>query len=171
MLGKLLEVIQKQNSESGDPSPSFDMEAFRRKAAQTLRSAFKSMDDSSKHEFLQWLTAVREIKATNGLSYQEKESRLHALGSSDTVLRTLKAVLDAAVEQAPAGNQQILRTSLSGIGISVSLMRLPQVPLALMLLRQALPKFLLTPQFDVVASFLEKELQEILKELKAPSSN
>jgi hypothetical protein len=169
MIGKLLEVLQKQNSENTNSSSQFDMDAFRLKAAQTVRTAFRSMDEKSKRELLTWISAVREIKATPGFNYREKESRLHDLGSSATVLKTIKAVLDSAVEQAAPTNQQIIRKGLSGIAISASLMKLPQIPIAMLYFSQALPKFLLTPQFEIVASVLEKELLENLKELQSPA--
>lgn len=143
------------------------MQAFRRNVAHTLRVVFRSMDEKSKREFLNWLLAVREIRSTPGLSYREKESRLQELQCSETVLRTMKAILDASVNQAPAQNQQIIRTSLTGLGLAASLMRMPQLSMAQLLFSQALPKFLLTPQFEVIAAALERELQEVLKELNS----
>lgn len=164
MLAKLIEAFQ--NQENGSPASKFDLDAFRLRLAQSLRQAFRSMDDSSKRDFLAWLGAVREIRARNDLRYSEKEAALFELKSSETVFQTMKAVLNSAVAGAPAANQQILRTGLSGIGLTTSLMKSPHLSMASALFGQALPKFLLTPQFEVVAAALEKELQEIFKELE-----
>lgn len=166
MLAKLKEAFQNQGSEASNPN--FDLDAFRLKCAQTLKQAFRSMDEKSKLEFLAWLNAVRDIRAS-GLSYRERERQLSELRNTEAVLRTMKAVLDAAVGTAPAPEQQIIRTSLAGIGFAVSMMRSPHIPMALMLFSQALPKFLLTPQFDLIADFLEKELERNLKEIQRSS--
>lgn len=167
MLAKFLEALQNQKNQSGDPA-GFDMEAFRRKAAQTLRTAFRSMDEKSRLEFLAWISAVRSIRNTD-LSYREKEIQISQLPNAEAALKTLKAVLDAAILAAPEPEQKGLRTGLAGVGATLSLMGWRVPPSALGLIDQALPKFLLTPQFEVVATFLEKELERLMKELNAPS--
>jgi hypothetical protein len=170
MLGKLMEVIQNQSSENENSFSGFNFEAFRLKSAQTLKQAFRSMDEISKQEFLAWLTAVRAIRNDSSLSYREKEAQISSLRNTETAFRTLKAVMDAAIDTAPEQNQKIIRTSLSGIAVASSLMKTPAyLPMAMILFGQALPKFLLTPQFEVVASFLEKELEQELKQLSKKS--
>ncbi len=168
MVTKLLEALQNSNSEDANAFSGFDLEAFRRKAAQTLRTAFRSMDEKSKREFLAWISSVRSIRNAD-LNYREKEKQISELKNTETALRTLKAVLDAAVGKAPEQEQKIIKTSLSGIGIATSLMNWRLPPVAMLLVGQALPKFLLTPQFEVVATFLEQELQQLMKELEAPA--
>lgn len=167
MVAKLLEVLQNSNSEGGNPFPGFDLEAFRRKAAQTLRTAFRSMDEKSKKEFRAWLSSVRAIRNSD-LSYRDKEKQMSELPNTATALQTLKAVLEAAVGAAPEQEQKIIKTSLTGIGVATSLMNWRLPPMAMILVGQALPKFLLTPQFEVVATFLEQELQQLMKELESP---
>lgn len=169
MVAKFLEALQNQNSGEQNPFPGFDLEAFRRKAAQTLRTAFRSMDEKSKREFLAWISSVRAIRNSD-LRYQEKEAQLSALPNTETAMKTLKAVLDAAIGNAPQEEQKVLRTSFAGIGIATSLMNWRIPPMAMLLVGQALPKFLLTPHFEIVATFLEQELQQLMKELQSPSS-
>lgn len=168
MFTKLLETLQNHNQQSENSFSVFDLEAFRKKAAQTLRIAFRSMDEKSKLEFLAWISAVREIRNLD-LSYREKEVRISQLPNTETALQTLKAVLDAAIQSAPEPEQKGIRTSLAGIGTATSLLGWKVPSGALMLVGQALPKFLLTPQFEVVAAFLEKELERLMKELNSPA--
>ncbi len=169
MMAKLLEVLQgqnqNQNSDDGNPFAAFDLESFRRKAAQTLRTSFRSLDEKSKRDFLAWISSVRSIRNAD-LSYREKETRIAQLRNTEMVMQTLKAILDAAVRNTPEQEQKMIKTSLTGIGVATSLLKWQVPPLALLAVGQALPKFFLTPQFEIVASFLEKELQEMLKELQ-----
>lgn len=167
MMAKLLEVLQNSGSDKNGSFPGFDLEAFRLKAAKTLRTAFRSMDDKSKKEFLAWIAAVRTIRQSDQ-SYREKEKQLAALPNTETSFRTLKAVLDAAVGAAPEQDQKIIKGSLTGIGLATSMMNWKLPPMAMFLVGQALPKFMLTPQFEIVATFLEQELQKLMKELDQP---
>lgn len=165
MVANLLEAFLKQNSNAG--SSQIDFETFRLKMAQTVRASFRSMDEKSKHEFLAWIAAVRSIRNTD-LSYQEKENRLSQLPNAERALQTLKAMMDAAVRNTPEQDQNGIKTSLTGIRMSVALMKWKIPPTAMALVDQALPKFLLAPQFETVASFLEQELREVMKELGSP---
>ena len=170
MMAKILEVLQNQNSGDDSSFSDFNMDAFRRKAAQKLRMAFRSQDEKSKKEFLAWLSNVRSIRNSD-LNYREKEAQLARLPNTETVMKTLKAVLDAAVNATPEQEQKILKTSLGGIALVTSMMSWRIPPIAMLAVSQALPKFLLTPQFEIVADFLEQELKQMLKELQSPSSN
>jgi hypothetical protein len=169
MMAKFLEALQNQNFSGEDSFANFDMDAFRRRAALKLRSAFRSQDEKSKIEFLNWLKEVRSIRNSD-LNYQDKEAKLARLPNTETVMKTLKAVLDAAVNAEPENEKRILKTSLSGIGMVTSMMNWKIPALATIAIHQALPKFLLTPHFEIVATFLEEELRQMLKELPSSSS-
>lgn len=168
MMTKLLEVLQNPNFGNDNRFPGFDLDAFRRKAAQTLRTAFRSMDEKSKKDFLAWISEVRSIRNSDD-NYREKEMRISKLRNTEMALQTMKAVLDSAVGATPEQEQKIIKTSLTGIGVATSLMNWRVPPMAMLLVGQALPKFFLTPQFEVVATFLEQELQQLMKELQSPS--
>lgn len=171
MLAKLMEAISNQNSNDQDPFSGLDFEAFKAKSAATLRQALRSMDAQAKRELLQWIQAVRQIRNNPGIGFQEKVIHLSNLPTSETAMIVVKAMLDAAIQNAPAQNQNIIRTGLSGIGMATNLMKMRINPIAFIVLSKAIPGMLISPQFEPFAQLLEKELLQIMKELNSPSTD
>ena len=135
---------------------SIDFNEIRAKSIESLRTTLQSIDDPTKQEVHQWINEIRKIKNDENLSPSEKESKISMVPTSETIINFLSSLLGVLTNKFPVP-KSLLKIGLAGAAMA-AVARYRFGAVALMVLGAAMPKFILTKQFDEFAAFIEREL-------------
>jgi hypothetical protein len=127
---------------------------------RAFRNILNSMNPDAKSEILDWLDSVQSVKKAKGISKKEKEQKLHQLRPSGTVISFFDSVMDVLISKIPIQNKSLLRAGITGISVAASFMNFRKAGIALVVLQQALPKYMMSNHFDDVSAYLVTELQK-----------
>lgn len=158
MFSAIKGLISKQDIDLESFLSNIDLSTIAAKSSESLKTVFSEIDDHTKSEIRQWISSVKAIKNDVSLTDSEKESKLGEIKTNETVLKTLKSVMDVLVNKVPIENKSLLKTGLTGIGLAASVLNFEVSGIALLVLHKALPKFIMTSKFDDLALIIENEL-------------
>ncbi|MBC7421162.1 MAG: hypothetical protein H7328_10575 [Bdellovibrio sp.] len=136
-----------------------NLKAIPDKTKKVIKSTLAQIDDHSKVELTDWLLAVQQIKANSKLSKKEKEVQLVKIKPSEAVVSFFNSLIDLLILKIPVDNKNLLKTGFSGVGFVASFMNFRKTGIILLILHKALPKFILTNQFDDLSGFLTEQLK------------
>lgn len=126
---------------------------------RVFKNILSSMSPAAKTEIISWLKSVQSVKEDENLSRKEKEQKLDRLRPSGAVLTFFDSVIDVLISKVPIQNKTLLRTGVTGVSIAASFMNFRKAGIILLVLQQALPRFVLSRQFDDISDYLVKELK------------
>jgi ribonuclease D len=151
-------IAQQTNIDFNQIISQIDVMKNKEKTVALLKEVYSCTDAQSKADIKNWMSAVNSIKANPETNATEKESLLLQIKTKDTVITFLKSVLDVLIAKAPVENKGLLQTGVKGLGMASSLMGFQFSGIAMAIFEKAVPKLVMTSQFDQISTLIEKEI-------------
>lgn len=151
----LAELLEKIDS-------NVDLKSFFTHQADPLKTLIHHLTDQEKVELGKWLDNIDTIKNDSAMSSSDKAKKLNELPTSDMILLFFQKFLDLILSKIPFDNKDIIKTGLATLGLLVSAKnpRLAGISsIALIAFRTALPRMVLSEQFNKISDFLKAELK------------
>lgn len=163
MLSGLKDKLQNKKIEIEKLISEVNFSDLKSKSSASLSHVFNSVDSETKQDIRIWIQSIQEIKNNHELSASDKRQKISQVKTSDTFLKFLNSLLDVLVNKIPFENKKLLKTGISGVGIASTFIRFEFSAITLLVVRAALPQFILSDKFDEFLSFLESQLNEPAK--------
>lgn len=157
MLEKLKQKLSAKSDEIDSCLREMDFKSYIDQSRDSLRKLIQGLNDETKAEIHEWINQIEKIKASD-LTDEEKESQLKKVETSTTVLAFIKVVVDGLADKSSIKRKGLLKAGLTGFGIAFSLLNIELSGAALLLINKALPKFMLSDQFNDFSDFVRREL-------------
>ena len=127
-----------------DVTSQFDLGAIAGMPREVFTELLRALPDDDRAALRSWAERARDIRADETTSRNEKEKRIMALDTNATLLRTLRGLLDALAERAPAGQRKLVKNGLTVAAVATATLNFEFAGLALIAIRAALPTFVLS---------------------------
>ncbi|MFN3455560.1 MAG: hypothetical protein ACK41T_11425 [Pseudobdellovibrio sp.] len=126
-------------------------------------SLLKEMPAQDKEDVISWIQEIIEIKKNKNFTRQEMRKQIKKVKTTDAVLHLIKSLVGVLIYKIPLENKTALNLGAKGAGLAISLVSLRFSGAALIVLKQVLPRLLMSDKFDDLANFLITNLDKIKK--------
>lgn len=134
----------------------------------SVKQAFRSTNPETQKELKTWLEEVIQIHSNSELSPSEKEKQVSQIRTSEPLMLLLKTLLEMIIYKVP-GNKSVLKAGVAGVGIAATIVTSRFSWVTLLILKNALPKLVLSNKFQEFSEFLLRELNEESTQTSRPS--